>query len=143
MSTDSSVERTLVLLKPDAVERHLVGEIITRFEHRGLRIAGMKMLRFTKELARKHYAEHLEKPFYSELEEFITSARCVAMAIEGVDAVLLVRHMMGATKNTDALPGSIRGDYAPVTQYNLVHGSDCPAAAAREVALFFTDAELF
>ena len=143
MSTDESVERTLVLLKPDAVQRHLVGEIITRFEHRGLRIAGMKMLQFTKELARKHYAEHLEKDFYPELEEFIISGRCVAMAIEGIDAVVLVRHMMGATKHLDAQPGSIRGDYAPITQYNLVHGSDSPTSAAREIALFFTEVELF
>lgn len=136
------MERTLVLVKPDGVKRRLVGEIIRRFEQKGLNLVGLKLMRISEELARRHYADHVEKPFFPELLAFITGAPVVAMVIEGSDAIELVRAMMGKTKHTEAAPGTIRGDYAFSTTENLVHGSDSPAAAAREIALFFADGEL-
>jgi nucleoside-diphosphate kinase len=137
------LERTLVLIKPDAMDRGLAGAIISRIEQKGLRIAGLKMLRFTPELARRHYAEHVNKDWYPYLEEFIMSGNCIALAAEGNDAVAMMRMIMGATRHTAAQPGSIRGDYACTTRRNLVHGSDSPESAARELALFFKEEELF
>ena len=136
-------ERTLVLIKPDAVRRVLVGEIISRFEAKGFRIAGMKMLRFDAALSRRHYADHIEKPFYPPLETFITSGPCVALVLEGSDVIAITRSMIGATSHLDAVPGTIRGDFAFSTTENLVHGSDGPASAEREIPLFFSDEELF
>lgn len=132
------LQRTLVLLKPDCVERRLIGQIISRFEAKGLNIAAMKMLRVTPELAKKHYAEHVTKPFYPSLEEFITSAPIVAMAIEGLDVIRLVRDMLGATNGLNAAPGTIRGDYSSSRQMNLVHASDSQESASRELKLYFS-----
>ena len=130
------------MIKPDAFARGLSGEIIARFERRGFTLRGVRLLRVTEELAGQHYEEHVGKPFYPELVEFITSGPVVAMAIEGLGAVATVRSMMGATNPLDSAPGTIRGDYALDLGRNVVHGSDAPASAARELALFFTDAEL-
>jgi nucleoside-diphosphate kinase len=138
----ADVERTLFLIKPDAVERGLIGEIVARFERRGFRIRGMKLVRVTEQQAAEHYVVHVGKPFYPELVEFITSGPVVAMAIEGLGAVATVRSMMGATNPLDSAPGTIRGDYALDLGRNVVHGSDAPASAARELAIFFTDGEL-
>jgi nucleoside-diphosphate kinase len=135
-------ERTLIFVKPDGVRRGLVGEIVARFERKGLRIVAMKMLRFTKELARKHYEEHVAKPFYPSLEEFVLSGPVVAMVLEGDDVVEMTRVMMGKTKHTEASPGTIRGDFAFATTQNLVHGSDSPDRAKIEIASFFTATEL-
>lgn len=137
------VEQTLVLVKPDGVRRGLVGEVIRRFERRGLRLRGLKMLQFDKALARRHYSEHVEKSFYPALEEFITSGPVVAMVLEGPDAIALVRAMMGATRAVEAAPGTVRGDFATTTTENIVHGSDSPARAALERSLFFRDDEIF
>ncbi len=135
-------ERTLIFVKPDGVRRALVGEIIDRFERKGLRLVALKMLTVSKELAQKHYDEHVEKPFYPELEEFILSGPVVAMVLEGADAVTMTRVMMGKTKHTEAAPGTIRGDLAFSTTENLVHGSDSPERAAIEIANFFSKEEL-
>jgi nucleoside-diphosphate kinase len=137
----ASMQRSLVLLKPDAVQRRLIGQIIARFEAKGLNIVAMKMLRVTPELAKQHYAEHVEKPFYPSLEEFITAAPIVAMAIEGLDAITVVRDMLGATSGLAAAPGTIRGDFSSSRQMNLVHASDGPDAACRELELYFDAAE--
>lgn len=136
------MERTLVLLKPDAVERRLIGEIVARFERKGLRVAAMKMLRFDQALARRHYAEHVAKPFYPGLEAFITSGPVVALVLEADDVVVAVRALMGATRYPEALPGTIRGDLAFATTTNLVHGSDSAESAAREIPIFFEDIEI-
>jgi nucleoside-diphosphate kinase len=138
----ADVERTLFLIKPDAVERRLIGEIIARFERRGFDVRGMKLVRVSEQQAAEHYVEHVGKPFYPELVEFITSGRVVAMVIEGVGAVAAVRSMMGATNPLDSAPGTIRGDYAVDLGRNVVHGSDSPGSAAREIAIFFADGEL-
>lgn len=135
----ADVERTLFLIKPDAVERGLVGEIVARFERRGFRICGMKLMRVTEQQAAEHYVEHVGKPFYPELVEFITSGPVVAMAIEGLGAVATVRSMMGATNPLDSAPGTIRGDLATLLSENVVHGSDSRASARRELRLFFPD----
>jgi nucleoside-diphosphate kinase len=133
-----SAHRTLVLCKPDAVERRLVGEIVGRLERRGLRIVAMDLRRVDEQLAGEHYAEHREKPFFGELVAFITRSPLVAMVVEGPDDTWeIVRTMMGKTNPRDAAPGTIRGDLALETQENLVHGSDGPESAAREIALFF------
>lgn len=137
-----AIERTLVLLKPDAVSRRLCGPLITRFEGRGLKLVGLKLLRVTPELSRQHYAEHVSKPFYPQLESFITSGPIVALALEGPEAIAVVRAMMGPTNGRQAPPGTIRGDFGLSRQMNLVHGSDGPEAAARELAIYFTTAEL-
>jgi nucleoside-diphosphate kinase len=137
-----SVERTLVLVKPDGVQRRLVGEVIGRFERRGLHLVALKMLLIDRALAERHYAEHVGKPFFEGLVSFITSAPVVAMVWEGADAVAQVRGMMGATNPSNAVPGSIRGDLAVSIGNNVVHGSDSPSRGAEEVALFFDDAEL-
>lgn len=138
-----SMEKTLVLVKPDGVRKNLIGEIISRFEKRGLRVAALKMMHMDEALAKKHYAEHDGKAFFGELVEFITSGPIVAMAIEGENAIRAVRGMMGATNPLDAVPGSIRGDFALTMGENIVHGSDGVESAARELANFFADRELF
>jgi len=131
------LERSLVLLKPDCIERRLVGQILARLEAKGLNIVAMKMLRVTPELAKQHYAEHVTKPFYPSLEEFITSAPIVALAVEGLDVIRLIRDMLGATNGLKAAPGTIRGDFSSSRQMNLVHASDSPESAVRELALYF------
>lgn len=136
------MERSLVLLKPDCVERRLMGQIIGRFESKGLNIVAMKMLRVTPELAKQHYAEHVEKPFYPSLEAFITSAPIVALAVEGLEAIRVIRDMLGATNGLNAAPGTIRGDFSSSRQMNLVHASDGPEAAARELDLYFDSSEI-
>ena len=137
-----SVERTLVLVKPNGVTRGLVGEVIGRLERRGFVLAGLKLVQVTKELAEEHYEEHSEKPFFEGLVSFLTSAPVVAMAVEGVSAVQVVRDMMGATDPTKAAPGTIRGDFALEIGENVVHGSDSVESARREIALYFTPEEL-
>ena len=136
------MERSFVMVKPDGVERRLVGEIIRRFENRGLRLMGLKMLTPNRNLAEQHYAVHRERPFFGELVEFVTRGPVVAMAWEGDQAITLIRTMMGATKPQDALPGTIRGDYTTSIQTNLVHGSDAPETAQTELALWFRPEEL-
>ena len=137
-----SVQRTLVLCKPDAVQRGLVGRIISRFEDKGFKITGLKMMQVDEALARTHYHEHVEKPFFKELLSFITSAPIVAMAIEGENAVEVVRVLMGVTNPQMAMPGTIRGDFGLNLTKNIVHGSDSAASAEREIALFFSSDEL-
>lgn len=137
-----ATERTLILVKPDGVQRRLIGTIISRIENRGLKIVGLKMLQVTMELAREHYAEHVQKPFYPLLEEFITAAPVVALAVEGPEAITVMRTMMGSTNGREAAPGTIRGDYGVSRQMNLIHGSDGPDAAARELAIYFRPEEL-
>jgi nucleoside-diphosphate kinase len=136
------VERTLVLIKPDAVQRGLVGRILDRFEQRGLSIRAAKLLTVDRELADRHYAEHSEKPFFGELVEFITSAPTMALVLEGEGAIAVVRSTMGATNPASATPGTVRGDFALSMPDNLVHGSDSPESAEREVALWFAADEL-
>lgn len=136
------MERTLVLLKPDAMQRGLAGEIISRLERRGLRIAAMRMLRVDEDLASRHYAEHTEKPFYRTLVDFITSSPIVAAVVEGPNAVELVRSTMGATDPAKSAPGTIRGDFALYITQNLIHGSDSLESAAREIALYFDENEI-
>jgi len=136
------MERTLVIIKPDAVQRGLIGEIITRLERRGLKIAAMKMMQMSRELAAKLYAVHVGKPFYEGLIEYITSSPVVVMVIEGKQGIEVVRRTMGATSPAEAAPGTIRGDLALETGRNLIHGSDGPETAAFEVELFFSDDEI-
>jgi nucleoside-diphosphate kinase len=131
------MDRTLILVKPDAFARSLSGEIIARFERKGLRILALKHMTVTRELAEQHYAEHSERPFFGELVEFITSGPILAMVLEGVDAVKAARQLIGATNPLEAETGSIRGDFAIEMGANMVHGSDSPESAAREAALFF------
>jgi nucleoside-diphosphate kinase len=133
------MSRTLILVKPDAFERALTGEIIVRFERKGLRIAALKHMEVDRELAEQHYGEHKEKPFFGELIEFITRGPLVAMVLEGVQAVTAARQVIGATNPLEASPGSIRGDFATEVTFNLVHGSDSDETAAREIALFFPE----
>jgi len=137
-----SVQRTLVLCKPDAVQRGLVGRIISRFEDKGFKVAGLKMMQVDEALARTHYHEHVEKAFFSELLSFITSSPIVAMVIEGENAVEVVRVLMGVTNPQMAMPGTIRGDFGLNLTKNIVHGSDSAASAEREIALFFSPDEL-
>ncbi len=132
-----AAERTLILIKPDAIRRGLAGEILRRFELRGLELKEARLLQVDKELAGEHYAEHAEKPFYGELIEFITSGPTLALVVEGEGAIATVRTTMGATNPADAGPGTIRGDLALSMPDNLVHGSDSPESAAREIALWF------
>jgi nucleoside-diphosphate kinase len=131
------MQRTLILLKPDCVQRRLMGRVLSRFEDKGLNIIAMKMLRVTPELAAAHYAEHVEKYFYPSLEAFITGAPVVAMVIEGREAIRVVREMVGATSGLEATAGTIRGDLGSSHQMNLVHASDGPEAAEREINLYF------
>jgi len=136
------LQKTLVLLKPDAVQRGLVGELVSRLERKGLKLVGMKLVKMDDALARQHYAEHVDKPFFKGLAEFITSGPLVAMAIEGEDAIGMVRTLMGETNPANAAPGTVRGDYAVSIGLNLVHGSDSPESAQRELALFFKEDEI-
>ena len=136
------MERTLVLVKPDGVQRLLVGRIVARYEERGLKIAGLKLMRVDRDLAERHYTVHREKPFFAGLVEFITSGPVVALALEGPDAVAIVRAMNGATRPAQADPGTIRGDLALETAQNLVHASDGPETAQAELALWFRPDEL-
>jgi nucleoside-diphosphate kinase len=133
------MERTLILVKPDAFERNLTGEIIARFERKGLRLVAMKLMQMDRELAQQHYAEHEGKPFFEELVTFITSAPLVAMVLEGEQVVAAARQVIGATNPLEASPGSIRGDLAISVGQNMVHGSDSPDSGKREVALFFPE----
>ncbi len=134
-----AVEQTLVLLKPDAMRRQLAGEILTRFERRGLLIRAARLVAVDRELAGRHYEEHTDKPFFGELVDFITSSPTLALVLEGEGAIALVRTTIGATDPANAAPGTIRGDFALSMPDNLVHGSDSPESAAREVALWFPD----
>ena len=136
------MERTLVFLKPDAVQRGLIGSIVTRFERRGLKLAGMKLMRVSEVLARRHYTEHEGKPFYEGLVQFVTSSPIVAMVWEGKDAVQVARDTIGATDPAKAVPGTIRADFGMDLGRNLVHGSDSLQSADREVGLFFAPNEL-
>jgi len=134
------VARTLILIKPDAFGRGLTGELVARFERKGLRIAALQLMTMERDLAERHYAEHVDKPFFGELVEFITSGPLVAMVLDGHEAVAAARQVIGATDPLEAAPGSIRGDFALEVGQNLVHGSDSDESAAREVELFFPDA---
>jgi len=136
------IERTLVLIKPDGVQRLLVGRILARYEERGLKIAGLKLVHVDRALAERHYAAHREKPFFGGLVEFITSAPLVALALDGPNAIAVVRAINGATRPHEAAPGTVRGDFALETAQNIVHASDGPEAAAEELALWFSADEL-
>ena len=136
------MERTLILVKPDAVQRGLIGEVLGRLEARGLRIVGLRLMHVDEALARRHYAEHDGKPFFAGLVEYITSSPLVAAVLEGPDAIAAARQTMGATRPTEAAPGTIRGDLGLEVGRNLVHGSDGPESAAREIALFFGEEPL-
>lgn len=136
------MERTLILVKPDAVQRGLIGEVLGRLERRGLRLVALRLMRADEALARRHYAEHEGKPFFGGLVDYITSSPLVAAVFEGPDAIAAARQAMGATNPIEAAPGTIRGDLALATGRNLVHGSDSPASADREIALFFGDAPI-
>ena len=136
------MQRTLVLIKPDAVQRGLSGEIIARLERRGLKLVGMKMLHVTRELAHRHYGSHVDKPFFEGLVQFITSSPLIAIAVEGESAVDVVRTTMGATNPVEATPGTIRGDFGLTIGMNLIHGSDSPESAETELALFFGEGEI-
>jgi nucleoside-diphosphate kinase len=133
------MDRTLILVKPDAFGRGLTGEVMARFERKGLRIVAMKHMTVTRELAEEHYAEHQGKPFFADLVDFITGGPLVALVLEGHEAVTAARQVIGATNPLEAAPGSIRGDFGLEVQTNLVHGSDSPESAARESALFFPE----
>jgi nucleoside-diphosphate kinase len=135
-------ERTLVLIKPDGVQRLLTGRILARYEDRGLKLVGLKMIHVTRDLAERHYAIHREKPFFGSLVDFITSAPLVAAVLEGPNAIAVVRAMNGATRPNEAVPGTIRGDFALETAQNLVHASDSPENAVDEIALWFAPNEL-
>ena len=136
------MDRTFVMFKPDCLERGLVGRILSRFEEKGLRLVAMKMLRVTPALARQHYAEHVEKPFYHSLEEFITAAPVVATVFSGPEVIRVVRDMLGATSGLNALPGTIRGDHSSSRQMNHVHASDSLESAKREIGIYFTPSDM-
>ena len=135
----ADITRSLILVKPDAFERGLTGEVLARFESKGLRLIALKLLQVDVELANRHYAEHTEKPFFGDLVEFITRGPLVAAVLEGHDAVTAARQVIGVTDPLEAVPGSIRGDFGLEVTYNLVHGSDSDESAAREIALWFPD----
>ncbi len=136
------MEQTFILLKPDCVQRRLVGRVLARFEDKGLNVVAMKMIAVTPQMSKQHYAEHISKPFYPALESFITASPVVAMVIEGLEAIRVVREMLGATSGLKAAPGTIRGDYSSSRQMNLVHASDSPVSARREIDLYFKPAEI-
>ncbi|MBS3814788.1 nucleoside-diphosphate kinase [Candidatus Bipolaricaulota bacterium] len=136
------MERSLVLLKPDAIQRGLIGELIGRLEDKSLKISAMKLMNVSEDLARRHYEEHLEKDFFSDLFEFITSSPIVAMMVEGEQAIEVTRRLMGATNPFEAEPGTIRGDYGLDLTKNLIHGSDSAESAKREIDLFFDEEEI-
>jgi len=133
------VETTLILFKPDSLHRGLVGRILSRFESKGLQIVGMRMLRMTSEIADEHYAEHLERPFYPGLKAFMTASPIIALALRGPDAIAVARRLMGKTFGIEADGGTIRGDFGCSKSFNLVHGSDSPESAARELGIYFPD----
>ena len=133
------MSQTLILVKPDAFERALTGEVLARFERKGLRIAALKKLTATEQIANEHYAEHKEKPFFGELVDFITGGPLVAAGLEGPAAVVAARQLIGATNPVEAAPGSIRGDFALEVTFNMVHGSDSDESAAREIAIWFPE----
>ncbi len=135
-------ERTFIAIKPDAVQRGLIGSIITRIEEKGYKIIALKMLEVTPEQAAAHYSEHVGKPFYPGLVKFITSAPIVAMVVEGEDAIAGMRQLMGKTNPSSAEIGTVRGDYSPLMSYNCIHGSDSPASAERETAIYFSENEM-
>lgn len=135
-------ERTLILVKPDGVQRKLIGTIISRIENKGLNLIAMKMLTVTSDLSKQHYAEHVEKPFYPDLEGFITSAPVVAMIVEGPEAVSVMRTLIGATNGREAAPGTIRGDFGSSRQMNMIHGSDSVESANREIDIYFAAEEI-
>jgi nucleoside-diphosphate kinase len=137
-----ALERTLIILKPDAVQRALCGEIVTRFEKKGLQIVGAKLMRIPQQLAETHYEPHKGKPFYAGLVKFMTSSPVLVLALAGKDAIGISRKMMGATFGSKAEPGTIRGDFGVSNSFNLIHGSDSPEAATRELGLFFKGDEL-
>ncbi len=137
------MERTLILFKPDCVQRRLVGQLLARFENKGLNVIAMKMMRVTPELAKRHYAEHVHKDWYQMLEDFITGGPIVAAIVEGLEGIRVVRDMVGATNGRNATAGTIRGDYSSSRQMNLVHASDGPEAAAREIDIFFEEKDVF
>jgi len=137
------MERTLVLFKPDCVQRRLVGRVLARFEDKGFNVIAMKMMQVTPELAREHYAEHVSKPFFPALERFITGGPIVAMIVEGLEVIRVVRDMLGATSGLKAAAGTIRGDFSSSRQMNLVHASDGSDAARREIELYFAADEVF
>ncbi len=137
-----ATERSLILIKPDGIQRRLAGRLIARIEDKGLKIVGLKMLQVTTELSRKHYEEHIDKPFYPLLEEFITAGPVIAMVVEGPEAISVMRTLMGPTNGREAAPGTIRGDFGVSRQMNLMHGSDGPEAAAREIEIYFDGSEL-
>lgn len=136
------MERSLVLLKPDCVRRKLVGRVIARLEDKGLKLLAMKLMRLSPEMARRHYAEHVHKDWYPELEKFITSGALVAMVVGGPEAIRVMRAMAGPTNGRDAPPGTIRGDFCTERQQNLIHASDSPEAARREIEIFFSPDEI-
>ena len=136
------LERSLVLFKPDAVQRRLSGKLLSRLEDKGFKIVGLKLLQVTPELAKKHYAEHVSKPFYPLLESFITSGPVIALVVEGPSAIEVIRGMMGPTSGAKAAPGTIRGDFGLSRQSNLIHGSDSAEAAQKEIAVYFQPNEL-
>jgi nucleoside-diphosphate kinase len=136
------MEKTLIILKPDAVQRGFIGEIITRFEKKGLALVGLKLMKIPAATAEQHYAPHKGKPFYDGLVRFMTSSPVVVLALAGKDAIVIARKMMGATFGSKAEPGTIRGDFGVSNAYNLIHGSDSPEAAAKELGLFFKPEEL-
>jgi nucleoside-diphosphate kinase len=141
-ATEVPVETTLIILKPDAVQRGLMGRIISRFEEKGLQVVGMKMMTISQDLAARHYEAHKEKGFYPGLVRFMTSAPVLVLALRGVGAIAIARNMMGATFGSKAAPGTIRGDFGVSNSFNLIHGSDSPEAAARELELFFGKGEV-
>lgn len=138
----AALERTLLIVKPDGVQRRLVGQVIARFEARGMRLVGMKMIRITPELSDKHYEEHLERPFYPGLKAFITSGPVVVFVVEGKNAITVGRSMVGKTDAGEAAPGTIRGDFGLSKSHNVIHASDGPDASSREIGLYFTAEEL-
>ncbi|HSI68132.1 MAG TPA: nucleoside-diphosphate kinase [Planococcus sp. (in: firmicutes)] len=136
------MEKTFLMVKPDGVQRNVIGEIVARFEKKGYHLAGAKLMQIPAELAEEHYGEHKERPFFGELVEFITSGPVFAMVWEGENVILTARHMMGATNPKDAAPGTIRGDFAVTVGKNMIHGSDSAESAEREIGLFFKQEEL-
>ncbi len=136
------MEKTFLMVKPDGVQRNLIGEIVSRFEKKGFKLAGAKLMQISEELAQNHYGEHKERPFFGELVDFITSGPVFAMVWEGENVIATARNMMGKTNPSDAAPGTIRGDFAVQVGQNIIHGSDSPESAEREINLFFNEEEL-
>lgn len=136
------MERTFAMVKPDGVQRGLVGEVISRFEKKGIKIAALKLMQITPEIAEQHYAEHKEKPFFVDLVNFIISGPVVAMVLEGENVIAMVRTMMGATNPKESPPGTIRGDFGMTIDKNIIHGSDSPASASSEIGIFFAEKEI-